>query len=71
MSVVSCFAINRPQQVKLLDDLGRFEIENFPDCALQLLIIYFAGAKGIDADANGFWMTDGIGELDFATIGQS
>jgi hypothetical protein len=68
VSVVSCFAVDGAQQVKLLDDLGRFEIEDFADCALQLLIIYFAGTKGIDADANGFWMTNGIGELDFATI---
>src|SRR6516164_8798367 len=62
VSIVGGFAIYRAQQVKLLDDLGRFKIENFADRALQLLFIYFAGAKGVDTDANGLWMTNSVGE---------
>src|SRR4030095_1318424 len=47
-----------------------FEIEYPPNRALQLLLVHFASAEGIDADTHRFWMANRIGELDFATIRQ-
>src|SRR6266567_3274345 len=71
MTVVGGVAINWPQQIELFDDLGRLEIENFPDGALQFFFVHFAGAEGIDTHAHGFGMTDGISELNLASIRQA
>ena len=69
MSVVSCLAINRAEQVELLDDLGGFEIENLANGALQFLVIHFSGAERVDADTDRFGMTNSVGELHLASIG--
>src|SRR5438876_12275503 len=71
MSVVSCLAINRAQQIELLDDFGRFEIENFADCALEFFVVQFACAKSVNAHTNRYGMADGVGKLHFAAVGQS
>src|SRR5437773_4485397 len=71
MPVVGCVAINRPQQIELLDDFSGLEIENFPDCALQFFLIHFAGAESINANTHWLGVTDGISELDFASIRQA
>src|SRR5947208_4202758 len=71
MTVVRRLAVNRPEQIELFDDLGRLEIENFSDGALQFFFVHFAGAEGIDTHAHGFGMTDGISELNLASIRQA
>ena len=52
----------------LFDNLSRFEIEDFTNRAFQLFVIHFASAKCVDADTNGFWMTNSVGELHFAAV---
>src|SRR6266436_8425359 len=71
MAVVGRFAIDRTQQIELIDDFCRLEIENFPNCPFQFFLVDFAGAEGIDADANGLGMADGIRELNFASVCQT
>src|SRR5712691_12425427 len=71
MTVVGCLAIDRTKQIELLDDFGRLEIENFPDRALELFLVHLACAESIDAHTYRFGMTDGIGELNFTSVGQT
>src|SRR4030095_7240918 len=71
MPVVGCFAVDRTKQIELLDDFGWLEIENFPDRALELFFVYLSGAESIDAHADRFGMPDGVGELNFASVGQT
>src|SRR6266478_511925 len=71
MTVIGCFAINRAKQVELFDDFRGLEIENFPDRALQFFFVHFAGAESIDTHAHWLGVTDGVGELDFASVRQS
>src|SRR5262245_28603239 len=71
MAVVGCFTIDRTKQIELLDDFGRLEIENFPDCALQLFFVHLSCAESVDADAYRLGMADGIGELNFTSVGQT
>src|ERR1700738_950144 len=71
MTVVGGLAINRPKQIELLDDLGRFEIENVANGALQFVVVHFSGAECIDTDTDRLGMTDGVGKLHFAAVGQS
>src|SRR5450755_747610 len=63
-------AVNRPAQVERFNDaLGRqFEIR--PHQILNDGGLDFAGAEGIDPNADRFGHTDGVGELHFATVGQ-
>src|SRR4029450_2015216 len=63
MAVIGCLTINRPQQIELFDDLGRFEIENVPNGALQFLLVHFSGAESINADAPGLGTPNGMGQL--------
>src|SRR6266436_3387961 len=70
MSVVGGLAINRPEQIQLFDDFGRLKIENFANRTFDLLVIHFAGAERVDADANRIGVADGVGELHFAAISQ-
>src|SRR5436190_22985295 len=67
MTVVGRLPINRAKQIELPDNIGGFEIENFPNRALQFFLIHIAGAEGIDAHTHPFRMANRIGELDFAT----
>src|SRR4030095_4065630 len=71
MTVVRCLAVDRTKQIELFDDFGRLEIENFPDCALELFLVYLAGAESIDAHAHRLGVTDGVGKLNFTSIGQT
>jgi hypothetical protein len=71
MAVIGCLAINRPKQTQLLDNLGRLEVENFTNGALQFFLVHFACAEGIDTDAHRFGVTNGVRELDFASIRQA
>src|SRR5262249_43327155 len=71
MTVVGCLAIDWTKKIKLLDDFGRLEVENFPDRALQLFFVYLAGAKCIDAHANRWGMPSGIAKLNFTAAAQT
>src|SRR5262249_38343377 len=71
MTVVGCLAIDRTKKIKLLDDFGRLEVENFPDRALQFFFVDLACTESIDAHAYRFGMTNGIGELNFTSVGQT
>src|SRR5215469_3344500 len=68
MAVVGCLTINRPEQIELLDNLRRLEIENIPDRALEFLLIDFAGAERIHAHAYGLGVTDRVRELHFTAV---
>src|SRR5262249_48635949 len=70
MTVVGCLAIDWTKKIKLLDDFGRLEVENFPDRALQFFFVYLAGEKCIDAHAYRLGMTNGIGKLNFTSVGK-
>src|SRR4030095_8984288 len=69
MTVVGSLAIDWTKKVKLLDDVGWLEVENFPDRALQSFLVHLAGAESIDAHAYRFGMADGVGELNFTSVG--
>src|SRR6185369_1041026 len=71
MTVIGGLRINRPEQIELLDDVGRFETEHLTDGLLDDFIGDFAGAESVDADADRFRVTDGIGELNFGAGGQT
>src|SRR4029450_2687031 len=71
MTVVGSLAIDWTKKVKLLDDFGWLEVENFPDRALQSFLVHLAGAESIDAHAYWFGMTNGVSELNFTSVGQT
>src|SRR5213080_3363954 len=71
MTVVGCLSIDRPEEIELLDYLGRFEIEHVPDHAFQFFFVHFAGAECIDAHAHRLGVTDGVGKLDFTPLCQT
>src|SRR5271165_5720230 len=69
---VSCrLAVDRTPQVQRLDDALRSQFEVGADQVGDLTFVDFSGAKGINQHADRFRDADSIGELYFATVGQS
>src|SRR5271157_1931761 len=64
-------AINRPAQVKVLDDSRRGERETAADDLREGRVGKLAGAEAIDMDADRFGNADGVGKLDLAPLGQT
>src|SRR6516225_6650874 len=71
MTVVSCLAVDRAQQIKLLNNCRRLEIENFPDALLDFRLIYGRRAKCVNRDAYWIGISDCVSELHFASIRQT
>ena len=53
------------------DDVGGFEGEDGFDGFLDIFLVHFVCAEGVDVDAHGLWVADGVGELDFAAVGEA
>src|SRR5947208_15473016 len=71
MAVIGCLPIDRAKEIQLLNDLGRLEIENVPDRALQFLLVHFACAERIDAHANRLRVPNGVRKLNFTSVCQA
>ena len=71
MTVVGGLAIDRTQQLELLDDVGRLEGEDLEDGGEDFLIAHGAGAEGVHVHAHRQRVADGIGELHLALPGQA
>ena len=71
MAVICGFRINRAQQLELPYDVGWFETENFLRCGCYFPVVHDARAECVDADGDGVGIADGVGELDFAALGQA
>ena len=66
MTVVGGLRVDWAQEFELFDDVGRLEREHLEDASEDGFIAGGAGAEGIDVDADGLGVADGVGELDFA-----
>src|SRR5205085_803543 len=71
MTVIGRFAVDRTQQVQLLDDVRRLEAEYLEHSLFDLLVRYLSSADRLDQHAHGFRKTDGVGKLDFTALGQA
>ena len=71
MTVVGGLAVDRAEEVELGDDVGGFEGEDGFDGFLDVFLVHFVCAEGVDVDADGLWVADGVGELNFATVGET
>src|SRR4051812_47665672 len=71
MSIVGRFGIDRPEKIQLFDDGGRLETENLLDCLCDRFVAGHAGAERVYRNRNRVRITNGIGELDFATLGEA
>src|SRR5665647_3872415 len=73
VAVVGRLAVNRAEQVQLLDDVRRLEAEHCAHGLLDLLVgdAVHRRAERIDADADRFGMADGVGKLDFRARGDA
>src|SRR5467141_765552 len=71
MAVIGCLPIDRAKEIQLLNDLGRFEIEDVPDRALQFLLIHLACAERIDAHADWLRVPNGVRKRNFTSIRQT
>ena len=69
--VVGSFTVNRTEQFKLLDDCGRFEIENFANGLFDFHFVHRSRPKGIDGNTNRIRIPDRVGKLDFASVSQT
>src|SRR5882762_2674620 len=71
VSIRRGLAVNRTPQIKRIDDLARLELEVRPYQTRNQLGVDLLGSESIHQYTNGFSYSDGVGELHFATIGQS
>src|SRR5262245_54276822 len=63
--------VDRPAQLQRLNNpLGR-ELEVFAHQLFQFLFADPAGAEGVHQDADRLGYSDGVGQLDFAAVGQA
>src|SRR5271166_4273394 len=69
--VVGSFTVNRTEQIKLLDDRGRFEIENFANGFFDFHFIHRSRPEGIDRNTNRIRISDRVSKLDFASVSQA
>src|SRR5207253_4630041 len=62
---------NRAKQIELIDNVGRFKAECLQHRLLDRFFLDAAGAERVDVNAERFGMTDCVGELYFAFLGES
>ena len=68
MTVVGGLAVDRAEEVELGDDVGGFEGEDGFDSFLDVFLVHLVCAEGVDVDAHGLRVADGVGELHFAAV---
>ena len=71
VAVVGCFRVNGATEAKVANDFGGTEIKGLVYGFLDSFEADFFGIEGVEADGNGVRMPDGVGELDFHTIGET
>jgi hypothetical protein len=71
VAVVGCFRVNRAAEAEVANDLGGTEIKGLVHGFLDSFEANFFGIEGIEADGDGMGMANGVGELDFHTIGEA
>lgn len=71
VAVVSCFRVDRATEAEVANDLGGTKIKGLVYGFLDSFEADFFGIEGVEADGDGVRMPDGVGELDFHTIGEA
>ena len=71
VAVVSCFRVNGATEAKVANDFGRTEIKGLVYGLLDSFEANFFSIESIEADGDGMGMANGVGELDFHTVGQA
>ncbi|CAI9000640.1 NAD-specific glutamate dehydrogenase [Pseudomonas sp. IT-P291] len=71
VAVRSGFLIHRVQQVEHGGDRVWTQVEHFADQFDDLVIADLAGAEGVQRDRSRLGNADGVGHLNFATLGQA
>ena len=71
VAVVSCFRVNGATEAKVANDFGGTEIKGLVYGFLDSFEANFFSIEGIEADGDGMGMANGVGELDFHTIGEA
>ena len=63
--------VARLPQVEHLLDAGRGEVEVLCDDFFDLAVVNLSGIERVHENGNGLAVADGVGELDFATVGEA
>jgi hypothetical protein len=71
VAVVSCFRVNGATEAKVANDFGGAEIKGLVYGFLDSFEANFFSIESIEADGDGMGMANGVGELDFHTIGEA
>src|SRR3984957_2522100 len=71
MAVVGRLRVDGAQEIELFDNSSRLEAENFSHCVLVFLVADDSRAKGIDANRNRVWITNGVSELNLSARSQT
>ena len=71
VAVVGGFRVNGATEAEMANDLGRAEIKGLVYGFLDSFEANFFSIEGIEANGDGMGMANGVGELDFHTIGEA
>lgn len=71
VTVIGGLGIDRAEQVELLDDVGRFEREDFQDGFEDFVVTEGTCAKSINVNADWKRVTDSVSELDLTLGGKT
>jgi len=71
VAVVGGFRVNGATEAKVANDFGGTKIKGLVYGFLDSFEADFFGIEGIEADGDGMGMANGVGELDFHTIGEA
>ena len=71
VAVVGCFRVNGATKTKLANDFRWAEVEGFMDCFFNSTEGDFFRSKRVEADRDGVGVADGVGKLNFDSVGQS
>ena len=70
MPVIGRLFVDGTQEVELRDNVGRLEAENFPYRLFDFLLRNFRRSESLNRDAERLRIADGVGDLDFAPVGE-
>src|SRR4029077_244789 len=70
VTVVRRLRVNRAEQVELMDNVGRFKAECLQHRLLDRFFVDVAGTERVNMDAERFGMTNCVGELHLAFLGE-
>ena len=71
VAVVGCFRVNGATEAKVANDFGGTKIKGLVYGFLDSFEANFFSIEGIEANGDGMGMANGVGELDFHTIGEA